>query len=145
MWLLQCSNFYADSVATELMRWSQSFCTVLQWVSDQGSPFKNEIISILGQTYKTEHHFKLAYCPWSNETVEVVFREIMREPRAILSEYHSLREQDPTFCLFSSVNWKFFHWDASKTELPSQPSPVFCATGPSSQWSDLQEIMKWCS
>lgn len=36
---------------------------------------------------KASHHFTLAYCPWSNGTVEVVCRELLRACRAILSEF----------------------------------------------------------
>lgn len=33
------------------------------------------------------HHFTLAYCPWSNGTVEVVCRELLRASRALLFEF----------------------------------------------------------
>jgi hypothetical protein len=41
----------------------------------------------LRKTLRTRHHFKLAYTPWSNGTVEGVNREIMRESRALLGEF----------------------------------------------------------
>jgi hypothetical protein len=41
----------------------------------------------LRQTLRTRHHFTVAYTPWSNGTVEVVNREIMRVFRALLDEF----------------------------------------------------------
>lgn len=45
---------------------------------------------------KSSHHFTLAYCSWSNGTVEVVFRELLRSTRAILSEFQILSHHWPS-------------------------------------------------
>lgn len=59
-----------------------------QWVSDRGTHFKNELVHNIGETLKSSRHFILSYFPWSNGIVEVVHRELLRESRAILSEFH---------------------------------------------------------
>lgn len=52
------------------------------------SYFKNELVR--ARTDKQSHRFTLSYCPWSNGTVEVVFRELLRSMRALLSEFQLL-------------------------------------------------------
>eukprot|EP00171_Calliarthron_tuberculosum_P022775 IDg22775t1 len=74
-------------IAEELIRWFAAFGVVEQWVSDRGTHFKNQLIRLLRESLKSEHHFTLAYCPWSNGTVEVVCRELLRATRALLSEF----------------------------------------------------------
>jgi transposase InsO family protein len=58
------------------------------FVSDQGSHFKNRLLSSIADVIGASHHFTLAYVPWSNGTVEVVNREILRVLRALLSGFH---------------------------------------------------------
>lgn len=36
---------------------------------------------------KTNHHFTLPYCPWSNGTVEVVCRELKKVMKSITNEF----------------------------------------------------------
>lgn len=76
----------AETVADALIDWFSTFGVVTRWVSDRGTHFKNELIRILCASTKSSHHFTLAYCPWSNGTVEVVCRELLRATKAILSE-----------------------------------------------------------
>ena len=47
---------------------------------------KNQLVAQLQSKLKVSHHFTLAYSPWSNGTVEVVCREVLRACRALLSE-----------------------------------------------------------
>ena len=68
-------------------KWFASFGTVHTWVSDKGTHFVNDTISEIAHLTKTHHHFTLAYCPWTNGTVEVVCRELLRATRAILHEF----------------------------------------------------------
>ena len=86
-WFVPTKEANAATTATSLINWFSTFGVVSTWVSDQGSHFKNELIRILRESYKTSHHFTLAYCPWSNGTVEVVCRELLRAVRALLSEF----------------------------------------------------------
>jgi len=88
VWLYACEAADAETTANSLIDWFAAFSPVPQWVSDRGSHFKNEIISILRDKFRSQHHFTLAYCPWSNGTVEVVCRELLRGIRALLSEFN---------------------------------------------------------
>ena len=87
VWLKPTTEATAEATAEHLINWFSSFGVVEQWVSDCGTHFKNELVKLLRERVKAEHHFTLAYCPWSNGTVEVVCRELLRATRALLSEY----------------------------------------------------------
>ena len=87
VWLIPSKEATAEIVADSLISWFSSFGVVSNWVSDRGTHFKNELVKILREQVKAGHHFTLAYCPWSNGTVEVVCRELIRTARALLSEY----------------------------------------------------------
>eukprot|EP00171_Calliarthron_tuberculosum_P021340 IDg21340t1 len=87
VWLVPTESTDAKIVANTLLTWFSSFGVVRNWVSDRGSHFKNELIRILKESLQGHHHFTLAYCPWSNGTVEVVCRELLRALRALLSEF----------------------------------------------------------
>lgn len=86
-WLIATSDTTAATVADALLKWFSSFGIVRTWVSDRGSHFKNQLIQLIKESIRGSHHFTLAYCPWSNGTVEVVCRELLRSTRAILSEF----------------------------------------------------------
>ena len=86
-WFIPTKEADAATTASALIKWFAAFGVVSNWVSDRGSHFKNELIRILRESYRTSHHFTLAYCPWSNGTVEVVCRELLRATRALLSEF----------------------------------------------------------
>lgn len=63
------------------------FTVAAEWVADRGSHFNNKLVSFLRDKIKTQHHFTLAFCPWSNGTIEVVNCELLRASRALISEY----------------------------------------------------------
>lgn len=86
IWLTPTEHATAESTDEVLVRWFAAFGVVTQWVSNRGSHFKNQLIRLLSERIKSSHHFKLAYCPWSNGTIEAVCRELLRTVRAILSE-----------------------------------------------------------
>jgi transposase InsO family protein len=64
----------ADAKTTKecLLQWMATFGVCLNWVSDQGSHFKNELIKELQHSLGGSHHFHPARCPWANGSVEVV-------------------------------------------------------------------------
>jgi hypothetical protein len=74
------------TTAAALIDWFATFGVVLDWVSDRGSHFRNVVVRLLREQNHSSHRFTLAYCPWSNGTVEVVNREILRVLRALCSE-----------------------------------------------------------
>ena len=84
--LVKCKAADAENTVEALQDWFSTFGVVLHWVSDRGSHFKNEVVSSLSQQNKASHRFTLAYAPWSNGTVEVVNREVLRVLRALCSE-----------------------------------------------------------
>jgi transposase InsO family protein len=87
VWLWPCEHAEAASTVDALTTFLAAFGVCTTWVSDQGSHFKNYLVEGLGQALRTRHHFTLAYTTWSNGTVEVVNREIMRLFRFLLGEF----------------------------------------------------------
>lgn len=60
----------------------------MRWLlTDQGSHFKTTLMKNLTDEMQIRHHFTIAYCPWSNGTVERLCKEILRIARALLSEW----------------------------------------------------------
>lgn len=87
VWLSPCTAADAEAAAENLLRCFSVFGVVHRWVSDRGPHFRNEVIKNIRESTKSDHHFTLAYCPWSNGTVEVVCRELLKSTRALLSEF----------------------------------------------------------
>ena len=86
VWL--CPHDAADStsVATSMLDLFASFGTWRTWVSDQGSHFKNEVVSSIQEAFQAKHHFVLAYTPWANGTVESLCKQVLRGLRALSSQ-----------------------------------------------------------
>jgi hypothetical protein len=91
--LVACQQDTSDQAAESLLDWSKRFGVVRQWVSDQGTHFKNQTVSKLKNVLGAHHHFTTAYTPWANGTVEVVNRELLKGVKALLSE-RKLQVQD---------------------------------------------------
>lgn len=79
-----CKTAAADETAKALLAWQSTFGTVSTWVSGKETHFNNELVSKLAELTKIDHYFTIAYCPWSNGTVEVVCQELLRAMRALL-------------------------------------------------------------
>lgn len=84
--LIPCKSADAATCAQGLLQWFKRFGVATTWVSDQGAHFKNAVIETLARVLGVQHHFVTAYCPWSNGTVEVVNRLLLKCLRALLSE-----------------------------------------------------------
>jgi hypothetical protein len=82
-----CKTADALTTANALVHCFAEFGMVLTWVSDQGSHFKNKVIKELRQLTRGQHHFTLPYTPWSNGTVEVVCRELLRCLKVLRLEF----------------------------------------------------------
>jgi transposase InsO family protein len=82
-------------VVETLLRWFARFGIVSVWVTDQGSHFKNVVMSELERMLKVKHHFTTAYSPWANGSVERCNRELLRVMRAMLSENKMAEEHWP--------------------------------------------------
>ncbi|POM80529.1 LOW QUALITY PROTEIN: Hypothetical protein PHPALM_1626 [Phytophthora palmivora] len=79
----------ADSTVTveALLAWHSRFGVPPTWISDQGSHFKNEVVSELSRRLRTQQEFTPAYCPWINGSVERVNRDILQVIRTMILEY----------------------------------------------------------
>lgn len=67
--------------------WHSRFGLPPKWISDQGSHFKNEVVSELSRRLRTQQEFTPAYCPWINGSVERVNRDILQVIRTMILEY----------------------------------------------------------
>jgi hypothetical protein len=78
----------AETMATALISWRARYDlpSAATIVTDQGSHFANSLLREISQQLKFQHHFTVAYAPWSNGTAEVTNQSILRLMRAILSE-----------------------------------------------------------
>jgi hypothetical protein len=77
------------------------FRVAQQWVSDQGSHFKNTVMADIQKQLGTNHHFTTAYSPWANGTVEAVCKQTVRAARALLSEIHLAPQEWP--CVLPAI------------------------------------------
>jgi transposase InsO family protein len=94
--LVPCDSPTGDVVVNALLRWYGLFGVSLVHVSDQGTHFKNSVVSELNRRLTTKHHFTLPYAPWSNGTVEVVNKEIRKLIRVWISEFRITLKQWPS-------------------------------------------------
>ena len=85
--LFPFENADSESFAEALTEWFSLFGVVSTWVSDKGTHFKNRVVSELQRKLHSNHHFTLPYSAWTNGTVEVVSRELLRSLRALTSEF----------------------------------------------------------
>ncbi|KAE9273283.1 hypothetical protein PR003_g29951 [Phytophthora rubi] len=87
-----CELVVADtadsSVVTEaLLDWHSRFGIPPEWVSDNGTHFKNEVVAELCRRLKSKQSFTLAYSPWINGSVVRANRDILQVMRAMILEY----------------------------------------------------------
>eukprot|EP00737_Agarophyton_chilense_P004166 gb/GEZJ01005113.1/.p1 GENE.gb/GEZJ01005113.1/~~gb/GEZJ01005113.1/.p1 ORF type:complete len:487 (-),score=31.61 gb/GEZJ01005113.1/:1533-2993(-) len=87
VWLNATAEADAETTAAISMEWFAFFVVPKCWVSDKASHFKNQLVKQISDGLKARHHFTLLYCPCSNGSVEVVWRELLRTARATLSEF----------------------------------------------------------
>lgn len=97
-WLEPSTSEDSEHTSDVLARWNRIFTTPKVWVSDQGSHFKNEVISKLASTHRIRHNFSVAYSPWVNGAVESLMRSVLPATRAMIAEL-KLAPQDCTSVL----------------------------------------------
>ncbi|KAF0774600.1 hypothetical protein AaE_001700 [Aphanomyces astaci] len=95
VWLFPAKEATALFVKQCLLQWFAVFGICYEWVSDQGTHFKNQIVAELQHSLGAHHHFTTARCPWANGTVEVMMRHLLRLFRACLSEWQMATTQWP--------------------------------------------------
>ena len=94
--LIGCDGATSDVVVEALMDWFKRYGNVPIWVSDNGSHFKNQVLSRFLERTARQHHFTTAYCAWANGPVERVNRELTALFRVILAEFKLPFESWPT-------------------------------------------------
>lgn len=87
VWLISTEITNAATTADALKRWFSLFGFVPNWVSNKASHFKNELMKTLRKASRGNHHFKPAYSPWANGTVERVSSELLRSLHALLFDF----------------------------------------------------------
>jgi hypothetical protein len=85
-WFMPTVNADSDTVVDCLTKWFATFGVAEQWVSDQGTHFKNEVVEGVRRHLHVEHHFTTAYSAWSNGVVERMNRELVRVMRLLMAE-----------------------------------------------------------
>jgi hypothetical protein len=65
----------SDEVVKYLFEWISSNGIPRVQVSDQGSHFKNKVISTLNERLRSKHHFTVAYTPWANGSIEIIVKD----------------------------------------------------------------------
>lgn len=86
VWLWPAEAATSECAVDALAMWISSFGSMEWLVSDQGSHFKNELLTGLCQEFHIDHHFTTAYSLRANGSVERVFRELIRAWQALLGE-----------------------------------------------------------
>jgi len=84
--LISCGEAKALLAPEALLDWYKRLGLGLYHVSDQGTHFKNEIISELNLVMQTEHHFVIPYIHQANGTMERVYQGILKVLKSLLSE-----------------------------------------------------------
>ncbi|RAW25519.1 hypothetical protein PC110_g18060 [Phytophthora cactorum] len=85
--LVMCETPTSTVEADAIMKWYSRFGIPKDWVSDQGTHFKNEVISELCTRLKCKQIFSPAYSPWTNGSIELVNRDILQVLRVLILEY----------------------------------------------------------
>ena len=138
--LFPCLNPTSAFAAECLFDWICRYGIPLTFVSDRGSHFLNSLIEDLCLKLHIRHHFTLAYCPWSNGTIEVVNRHILHVLRSLLSELR-LEPMDWPI-LIPLIRFALNH-----SSPPDRPAAVtlFCGLPPSSPldsiWNPKQQSL----
>eukprot|EP00924_Labyrinthula_sp_SR-Ha-C_P009590 snap_masked-scaffold_22-processed-gene-0.32-mRNA-1 protein AED:0.43 eAED:0.43 QI:0/0/0/0.33/1/1/3/0/465 len=85
----------AHVVVKGLVRWraEHGMPSRFKLSTDNGSHFCNQIVSEFNSIYGGQHHFSVVYSPWSNGSIEVMNRYILRYLRQLCSEYNLDRDR----------------------------------------------------
>jgi hypothetical protein len=86
VWLHAATNADAVTTVDAILQWFALFGKAQRFVSDQGSHFHNEFLTLLEQRCLIQHHFTAAHAPWSNGRDEGVNRELRELLSALIIE-----------------------------------------------------------
>ncbi|CEP01806.1 hypothetical protein PBRA_008748 [Plasmodiophora brassicae] len=96
--LIPCTNATARTAADSLMAWIADFGTPEIVITDGGSHFTAEVMEDLSRLRHVAHHITLAYCPWSNRTVERANGTVVEMLRSLLNENQIATHNWPYAC-----------------------------------------------
>jgi hypothetical protein len=85
--LVKCETPTSAVAADSIMDWHSRFGISRDWISDQESHFKNEVIDELCTRLKRKQIFSSTYSPWINGSVERVNRDILQVLRVLILDY----------------------------------------------------------
>jgi hypothetical protein len=63
-----------------------TFGTVSQWASEQGGHFANTFTQAVARQLKVTHRWTTAYAPWTDGTVQVFCRSVLKALRRLCSD-----------------------------------------------------------
>lgn len=85
----------ADQAAQEILDRSRAYGPPTKFMFDGPTHFKNGFLRQLRKVLKYRHHFTLPYSIWSNGAIERLGKEILRPPRAMVSELQMRKDSWP--------------------------------------------------
>ena len=98
-YLAPCKAADTECAVEGLLHWFSWFGVASVWISDQGTHFRNTVMTALQRRLKVKHHFVTPGCAWANGSVERANREALRVYRTLLAEaqlpYQRWRELTP--------------------------------------------------
>ncbi|POM69893.1 Hypothetical protein PHPALM_13794 [Phytophthora palmivora] len=124
--LVGCESPTSAVVVRAILQWHSRFSVPSLWISDQGSHFTSEVMSMLCNKMKCDQRFSVAYCPWINGSIERLNRDVLQVFRAMILEYKLDLDHRDWMSLLSVVQCSLNH-----TPLPSlaYKSPLELFTG----------------
>jgi hypothetical protein len=124
IWLNAVEEPEASTTAESVEQWAATFGMPKVWVSDGGSHYKNQVMEALAHRYGATHHITLAYCPWSNGTIENMVGQVKKVFKMLLSEFRMKQEEWPL--LLHMVQAAL---NSAPTEKLGGRSPIEAMTG----------------
>ncbi|GMF39813.1 unnamed protein product [Phytophthora fragariaefolia] len=87
-----CELVVADTpdstvVVEALLAWHSRFGIPPNWISDNGTHFKNEVVAKRSRRLRTQQTFTPAYSPWINGSIERVNRDMLQVVRTMILTY----------------------------------------------------------
>ncbi|GMF57034.1 unnamed protein product [Phytophthora fragariaefolia] len=122
--LVPCATPTSAVAVASILDWHGRFGIPPIWISDQGTHFKNEVLSEVCKRLKSEQRFTGGHSPWVNGSIERVNRDVIQVLRVMCLDYKKDIRDWTMFVplLKASIN---------HTPLPSlgnkAPVELFCA------------------
>lgn len=76
-WFYTASSTDSETAANALLDWGAAFGAPLGLMFDGQTHFKSETMRLLAKGLRSQHHFNLPYCLWSDGTVEPLGKKLL--------------------------------------------------------------------